>query len=83
MTFQVTARAPSARSEGAVLITPPKGPAVALSTDEARDLQRRVLSAVVDVEHGRRATTARRKASTQREIRRAAAIDEKMRERDD
>jgi hypothetical protein len=77
--LQVTARAASARQDAVVVVTPQKGSAVALSADEARDVSRRLLSAAIEVERGERASAAKSKA---REIRRAAAVDEQLRERE-
>ncbi|MGN7188838.1 hypothetical protein [Microbacterium enclense] len=82
MMFAVTARATTAREPGAVVVRPPKGAAVSLTADEARELQRAILAAVVFVERGQRAVVAKAKTATARQIRRAAQVDETLRDRE-
>lgn len=82
MTFQVSTRASTPRQEGVVVLTPPKGSAVALSAVEARALQSQILMAVIGLERGDRATRARAKTAEQRKLRRAATVDEQLRERE-
>ncbi|WZH38754.1 MAG: hypothetical protein PIR02_08785 [Microbacterium enclense] len=81
-TFQVTSRASTARQDGAVIVTPPDGAPVALTAAQARELQRAILSAVVTIERDVRAVVAKTKAAEARKLRRAADVDETLRERD-
>ena len=82
MTVSVGVRAPSARRDGAVVIQCGGGPEVALSAYEARELQRRILSAAIDLERGGREVTARAKTAEQRQLRRSSVVDEQLRERE-
>ena len=65
-----------------MVITPPGGAPVALTAAQAREVQRAILSAVVTVERDGRAVVAKTKAAEARKLRRAADVDEALRNRD-
>jgi hypothetical protein len=82
MTLSVTVRAATERQACRVVLTPRKGAAIDVSADEARELQRQILSAAIACERGAQRVVATKKAREQRELRRAAAVDQQLRERE-
>ena len=83
MGLTVTVSRPKKGSEGQVLIEFSEGVYGAYTADEARELGRGIISAAIDLEHAQRAQVRTVKHRTAaKELRRAAAVDEKLRERD-
>lgn len=83
MSVQVAVQRPQKGAEGRVLIQPSEGVYVALTADQARELGRGIISAAIDLEHAQRSqkrTEKHREAI--RELKRSAAVDDELRERD-
>lgn len=81
--IQVTVCRPRRGSAGHIRIQIDEAVTVALTADEARELQRGILSAAIELEHAQRAKgrEARHRAAV-KELRRSSAVDEELRERD-
>ncbi|MGN7859498.1 hypothetical protein ACTJI8_02845 [Microbacterium sp. 22303] len=81
--IQVTVCRPQRGSAGQVLVQVEEAVTVALTSDEARDLGRGILSAAIELERAERAKgrEARHRAAV-KELRRPSRVDEELRERD-
>lgn len=83
MSVQVTVQRPAKRAEGRVLIQVDDGSTVALTAAEARELQRGILNAAIEVEHAQRTRRRGEKhRAVVRELRRSSAVDEALRDRE-
>ncbi|GLJ79021.1 hypothetical protein [Microbacterium imperiale] len=80
-TISVSTVLPTARREGVVVLGV-GGQTLELPSSEAFDLQRRILSATIAVQRAGVQVEATRKAKEQRELRRAASVDEALRKHD-
>lgn len=78
---RVEVREPTEHKVGAVVVTI-GGVTIDLDIEAAFDLQRRIMSAVVQLERAQRGIAAKSKVRTVREIRRATQVDETLRDRE-
>lgn len=80
-TVSVSTALPTSRREGVVVLGV-AGQTLELSSSQAFDLQRRILSATIAVQRAGVQVEATRKAKEQRELRRAASVDDDLLERE-
>ena len=86
MTFSVTVRASTTTQPEAIVLTPRKGPAVALEASAAWELHKAIMNACLSLDHTKRetaiATKVRVAKRAERELRRPAKVDEQLRDRE-